>query len=123
MLELVHCHIAKQPVPPCEMNAAIAKPISDIILKLMAKNAEDRYQSAWGIKADLELCDRKLAEFGRIDHIQLALQDVCDRFQIPQKLYGRDREIAMLLAAFDRVASPENNSEARFKKDIYHRAT
>ena len=58
MLELVYCHIAKQPVPPHEMNAAIPKPISDIILKLMAKNAEDRYQSAWGIKADLELCDR-----------------------------------------------------------------
>jgi PAS domain S-box-containing protein len=118
ILELVHCHIAKQPVPPHEMNAAIPKPISDIILKLMAKNAEDRYQSAWGIKADLELCDRQFAEIGRIDRIQLALQDVCDRFQIPQKLYGRDREIAMLLAAFDRVASPENNSEARFKVEM-----
>lgn len=126
MLELVHCHIAKQPVPPHEMNAAIPKPISDIILKLMAKNAEDRYQSAWGIKADLELCDRQFAEMGRIDRIQLALQDVCDRFQIPQKLYGRDKEIALLLAAFDRVASLENdriagfqnNSEPRFKVEM-----
>jgi PAS domain S-box-containing protein len=126
LLELVHCHIAKQPVPPHEMNAAIPKPISDIILKLMAKNAEDRYQSAWGIKADLELCDRQLAEIGRIDRIQLALQDVCDRFQIPQKLYGRDKEIALLLAAFDRVASLENNriagfqhnSEPRFKVEM-----
>ncbi|MCC3438581.1 AAA family ATPase [Microcoleus sp. PH2017_05_CCC_O_A] len=126
MLELVHCHIAKQPVPPHEMNAAIPKPISDIILKLMAKNAEDRYQSAWGIKADLELCDRQFAEMGRIDRIQLALQDVCDRFQIPQKLYGREKEIALLLAAFDRVASLENNriagfqnnSEIRFKVEM-----
>jgi PAS domain S-box-containing protein len=120
MLELVHCHIAKQPVPPYEMNAAIPKPISDIILKLMAKNAEDRYQSAWGIKADLELCDRQFAEMSRIDRIQLALQDVCDRFQIPQKLYGRDKEIALLLATFDRVASPENknNSETRFKVEM-----
>jgi serine/threonine protein kinase len=117
-LELVHCHIAKQPVPPHEVNTAIPKPISDIILKLMAKNAEDRYQSAWGIKADLELCDRQLAEIGRIDRIQLGIQDVCDRFQIPQKLYGRDREIAMLLAAFDRVASPEDNSETRFKVEM-----
>ena len=118
MLELVHCHIAKQPVPPHEMNAAIPKPISDIILKLMAKNAEDRYQSAWGIKADLELCDRQLTEIGRIDLIQLGLQDVCDRFQIPQKLYGRDREAALLPEAFDRVASPEDNSEARFKVEM-----
>jgi PAS domain S-box-containing protein len=109
MLELVHCHIAKQPVPPHEVNGAVAKPISDIILKLMAKNAEDRYQSAWGIKADLECCDRQLAEIGRIDRIQLALQDVSDRFQIPQKLYGRDQEVALLLAAFDRIACPEDN--------------
>ncbi|WP_239651769.1 serine/threonine protein kinase [Neosynechococcus sphagnicola] len=54
ILELVHCHIAKQPVPPHELNATIPKPVSDIVMKLMAKNAEDRYQSAWGIKADLE---------------------------------------------------------------------
>jgi PAS domain S-box-containing protein len=126
MLELVHCHIAKQPVPACEMNTAIPKAVSDIILKLMAKNAEARYQSAWGIKADLELCDRQLAEMGRIDHIQLALQDVSDRFQIPQKLYGREKEIALLLAAFHRVACPEdnriagfqNNSEPRFKVEM-----
>jgi PAS domain S-box-containing protein len=117
ILELVHCHIAKQPVPPHEMNAAIPKPISDIILKLMAKNAEDRYQSAWGIKADLELCDRQFAEIGRIDRIQLALQDVCDRFQIPQKLYGRDKEIALLLAAFVRVASPSENRVASLEKN------
>jgi serine/threonine protein kinase len=118
LLELVHCHIAKQPVPPHEMNAAIPKPISEIVLKLMAKNAEDRYQSAWGIKADLEHCDRQLAENGRIDRFQLALQDMCDRFQIPQKLYGRDKEVALLLAAFDRVACPEDNLEPRFKVEM-----
>jgi PAS domain S-box-containing protein len=118
MLELVHCHIAKQPVPPHEMNAAIPKPISEIIMKLMTKNAEDRYQSAWGIKADLELCAKQLTEIGCIDRIQLAIQDVYDRFQIPQKLYGRDREIAMLLAAFDRVVCPEDNSKPRFKVEM-----
>ncbi|MEH2252205.1 AAA family ATPase [Nostoc sp.] len=112
MLELVHCHIAKQPVEPDEINATIPKPVSDIILKLMAKNAEDRYQSAWGIKADLENCADQLEEIGQIDSIQLALQDVCDQFQIPQKLYGRDKEVAMLLAAFDRVACPEDNRVA-----------
>ncbi|MEH2038016.1 protein kinase domain-containing protein, partial [Nostoc sp.] len=112
ILELVHCHIAKQPVPPHEINTTIPKPVSDIILKLMAKNAENRYQSAWGIKADLEICAEQLAKIGQISSIQLALQDVCDRFQIPQKLYGRDKEVAMLLAAFDRVACPEDNRVA-----------
>jgi PAS domain S-box-containing protein len=112
MLELVHCHIAKQTVPPHEINTTIPKPVSDIILKLMAKNAENRYQSAWGIKADLEICAEQLEEIGQISSIQLALQDVCDRFQIPQKLYGRDKEVAMLLAAFVRVACPESNPVA-----------
>jgi PAS domain S-box-containing protein len=125
ILELVHCHIAKQPAPPHKLNAAIPKPISEIILKLMAKNAEDRYQSAWGIKADLELCAQQLAEIGRIDRIQLALQDVCDQFQIPQKLYGRDPEIALLLAAFerasladDRIAAFQDTSEPRSKVEM-----
>jgi PAS domain S-box-containing protein len=125
ILELVHCHIAKQPVPPHNLNAAIPKPISDIILKLMAKNAEDRYQSAWGIKADLEFCDRQLAEVGRIDSVQLALHDVSDQFQIPQKLYGRDSEIALLLAAFeraslvdDRIAGFQDNSEPRSRVEM-----
>ncbi|HBL58500.1 MAG TPA: hypothetical protein DDZ80_08275 [Cyanobacteria bacterium UBA8803] len=111
LLELIHCHIAKQPVLPHEINATIPKPVSDIILKLMAKNAEDRYQSAWGIKADLEHCLRQLEAKGRIDDIQLSLQDVSDQFQIPQKLYGREAEIAALLAAFDRVAEGKGDTE------------
>ncbi|MBD2679174.1 MULTISPECIES: AAA family ATPase [Nostoc] len=113
VLELVHCHIAKHPIPPHEINTTIPKPVSDIILKLMAKNAENRYQSAWGIKADLEICAEQLKEIGQISSIQLALQDVCDRFQIPQKLYGRDREVAMLLAAFVRVACPESETTSQ----------
>ncbi|MBD2077109.1 AAA family ATPase [Phormidium sp. FACHB-592] len=104
ILELVHCHIAKPPVPPCELNAAIPKAISDIILKLIAKNAEDRYQNAWGIKADLEICLRQVTETGKIDNIQLGLQDVSEQLHIPQKLYGREAEIAALLATFEKVA-------------------
>jgi PAS domain S-box-containing protein len=103
MLELVHCHLARQPVSPHELNAAIPKSISDIVMKLMAKNAEDRYQSAWGIKADLEICLHQFAETGHIDHTQLGLQDVSEQFQIPQKLYGREAEIEALLAALERV--------------------
>lgn len=104
VLELVHCHIAKQPTPLHELNAAIPAAVSHIIIKLMAKNAEDRYQSTWGIKADLERCAEQLSASGQISYIQLGLQDVSDRFQIPQKLYGRGAEIAALLAAFERVA-------------------
>jgi PAS domain S-box-containing protein len=110
VLELVHCHIAKQPVPPCELNSAIPKAVSDIVMKLMAKNAEDRYQSAWGIKADLENCAEQLAASGQINLIQLAVQDVCDQFHTTQKLYGREAEIAELLAAFERVAGREGNA-------------
>jgi PAS domain S-box-containing protein len=104
LLELVHCHIATPPIPPHELNATIPQPVSDLILKLMAKNAEDRYQSAWGIKADLERCAQQLAEMGQINAISLGLQDVSEQFRIPQKLYGREAEIAALWVAFDRVA-------------------
>ncbi|QLE57950.1 AAA family ATPase [Nostoc sp. TCL26-01] len=112
VLELVHCHIAKLPTPPHELSRTIPQPVSDIILKLMAKNAEDRYQSAWGIKADLEQCAEQLAASGQINHIQLGLQDVSDRFQIPQKLYGREAEIAILLAVFERVAGKRDDTES-----------
>ena len=105
VLELVHCHIAKLPIPPNELNPTVPKPVSDIVLKLMAKNAEDRYQSAWGIKADLENCAHQLALNSHVKPIQLGLQDVSARFQIPQKLYGRDAEIATLLTAFERVVT------------------
>ncbi|MBE9178556.1 AAA family ATPase [Oculatella sp. LEGE 06141] len=104
VLELVHCHIAKQPVPPHELNATIPKPVSDIVMKLMAKNVEDRYQSAWGIKADLANLAAQFNTTRQINTIPLALHDISDRFHIPQKLYGREAEIATLWAAFESVA-------------------
>jgi PAS domain S-box-containing protein len=113
ILELVHCHIAKQPDPPHELNAATPKAVSDIVMKLMAKNAEDRYQSAWGIKADLERCAAQLAKIGQIDRFQLGLEDVSEQFCIPQKLYGRETEIAALLVAFDRVVGEEGAERGR----------
>ncbi len=111
ILELVHCHIAKPSIPVHKLNATIPKPISGIILKLMAKNAEDRYQSAWGIKADLERCAGKLAEMGQINAMSLGLQDVSEQFCIPQKLYGREAQTKALLAAFDRVVKKETFGE------------
>ncbi|MGG6239412.1 AAA family ATPase [Nodosilinea sp. AN01ver1] len=115
ILELVHCHIAKSPIPPQDLNAAIPEAVAAIILKLMAKNAEDRYQSAWGIKADLEDCAEQLKTRGQINAFPLGRQEVADQLQIPQKLYGREEEIAALVAAFERVAgrsaSPDLTSD------------
>jgi PAS domain S-box-containing protein len=118
ILELVHCHIAKQPVPSHELNAAIPQPISEIILKLMAKNAEDRYQSAWGIRADLERCVEQLETDGRIAPFPLGLQDISNQLQIPQKLYGREAEIRTLLTAFDGVATGRNEGNSRFNVEL-----
>ncbi|MBE9129492.1 MULTISPECIES: AAA family ATPase [unclassified Coleofasciculus] len=103
-LELVHCHIAKQPIPPHELNSAIPKTLSDLVIKLLAKTAEERYQSAWGIQADLVLLLMQLEANGEIEDIILGENDVSDTFQIPQKLYGRDAAIATLLTAFERVS-------------------
>ncbi|MEG4279966.1 AAA family ATPase [Microcoleus sp. MON1_C1] len=103
-IELVHCHIAKQPIPPQELNPEIPKPVSDIVMKLLAKTAEDRYQSAWGIQADLELCLTQLQTQGKIEDFTIGQHDISDKFQIPQKLYGRETEIESLRAAFERVA-------------------
>jgi predicted ATPase/signal transduction histidine kinase/tRNA A-37 threonylcarbamoyl transferase component Bud32 len=105
-LELVHCHIAKVPLSPRQEKADIPQSISDIVMKLMAKKAEDRYQNTWGIQADLEQCLQQLKTTGIIADFAVAQQDISDKFQIPQKLYGRQQEITQLLAAFARVASP-----------------
>ncbi|MBD3885473.1 PAS domain S-box protein [Phormidium tenue FACHB-886] len=113
VLKLVHCHIAKQPVPPHEVNPAIPAIVSDVILKLMAKNAEDRYQSAGGITADLELCLLQSETTGHITVFKLGTQDVSDQFQIPQKLYGREEELAALLAAFKRVTGEGEGKRKR----------
>jgi predicted ATPase/signal transduction histidine kinase/CheY-like chemotaxis protein len=109
-MELVHCHIAKPPVPPHELvgahgGATLPTIVSDLVMKLMAKTAEERYQSAWGLKADLETCLHQLQTSGQISDFPLAHQDISDKFQIPQKLYGREKEVETLLAAFERVAA------------------
>ncbi len=103
MMELVHCHIAKQPIPPSQLNPEIPQAVSDIVMKLLAKNAEDRYQSALGIKADLEFCLNQLQNQGKIIDFVVGRQDVSDQFQIPQKLYGREQYIDSLLTTFEQV--------------------
>ncbi|MBE9228436.1 AAA family ATPase [Phormidium sp. LEGE 05292] len=105
-MELVHCHIAKAAPLVREINPQIPSVLSEIISKLMAKNAEDRYQSALGLKYDLEKCLCQLKETGEIHRFEIGRRDVCDRFLIPDKLYGRETEVETLLQAFERVANP-----------------
>lgn len=103
-LELVHCHIARQPIPPEEVSPAIPRPLSDLVMKLLAKNAEDRYQSAYGICADLQNCLDQLRQYQTIDPFPVGSRDISIQFQIPQKLYGREREVGDLLRAIEHFA-------------------
>jgi predicted ATPase/signal transduction histidine kinase len=108
-LELIHAHIA-QPAPDlCTIRPEIPTPIAQIIHKLLAKTAEDRYQSSTGLTADLENCLQQWQTTGSILQFAIAAQDHSDRFTIPEKLYGRETEVAQLLAAFARVASPKGD--------------
>ena len=111
-MELVHCHIARQPIPPIAINPAIPQVLNDLVLKLMAKNAESRYQTVVGIKHDLEKCLKEYSERGTIQLFELGSRDISERFVIPEKLYGRETEVFTLLAAFQRVACPQENSAA-----------
>ncbi|MEH1884468.1 trifunctional serine/threonine-protein kinase/ATP-binding protein/sensor histidine kinase [Nostoc sp.] len=119
-MELLHCHIAKQPdrfriqngdrrlanaaLTKLENEEAVPQVLCDIVMKLMAKNAEDRYQSALGLKYDLENCLEQLNFKDKIETFKIATRDVCDRFLVREKLYGRENEVQQLLTAFERVS-------------------
>src|SRR6266436_6644313 len=104
-MELIHCHIARKPVPPSERLETVPAAVSALVLKLLAKTAEERYQTAAGVEADLRRCLADLELYGRIDRFPLGAYDVSDRLLIPEKLYGREREIDTLLTAFERVVA------------------
>jgi len=104
-MEWVHCHIARQPIPPGERSKNVPAPVSAIIMKLLAKTAEERYQTAAGVERDLRNCLAQWETQRLIDEFPLAQEDVPDRLLIPEKLYGREREIDTLLASFDRVVA------------------
>ena len=104
-MEWVHCHIARQPLPPDKRSAHIPGPLSAIVLKLLAKTADDRYQTAAGLIIDLQRCLAEWQATGGIAPFPLGQRDASDRLLIPEQLYGREREIDRLLAAFDRVVA------------------
>jgi predicted ATPase len=104
-MELVHAHIARQPVPPSERSKDVPSPVSGIVMKLLAKTTEERYQTAAGAANDLRRCLDEWETHHRIDDFPLGEQDTPDRLVIPEKLYGRETEIETLLNSFDRVVA------------------
>jgi PAS domain S-box-containing protein len=102
-MEWVHCHIARLPIPPKERSKNVPVPVSAIVMKLLAKTAEDRYQTAAGAGNDLRRCLAEWENRRRIDEFPLGDHDTPDRLLIPEKLYGRAHQIDILLASFERV--------------------
>lgn len=104
-LEWVHCHISKNALPVNKVNRIIPDVLSNIVAKLISKNAEDRYQSSYGLLADLEECKERIRKGFHDFSFELASSDVSPVFQIPQKLYGREEEINSLVSHFDNASN------------------
>src|SRR5579863_6761185 len=104
-MEWVHCHIARQPAAPSERLRNVPSAVSAITMKLLSKTAEERYQTAAGVERDLLRCQSQWESVGSIDDFPLGEQDTPDHLMIPEKLYGRDREVDTLLTAFDRIVA------------------
>ena len=102
-MEWVHCHIARQAAPPHERSQNVPVPVSAIIMKLLAKTPEERYQTAAGVERDLRRCLEDWYRERGIHTFPLGEHDRPDRLLVPEKLYGREREVGTLLASFDRV--------------------
>ncbi|WP_437711811.1 AAA family ATPase [Sorangium sp. So ce448] len=109
-MELIHAHLALAPAPPSRLDPAIPEAISGVVLKLLAKNAEDRYQSAEGLLADLERCREALRSTGTIEPFVAGQRDRQDLFRIHQKLYGREQDIEALTASFERALKGSRES-------------
>ncbi|WP_437680983.1 AAA family ATPase [Sorangium sp. So ce131] len=104
-MELVHCHLARTPTPPHAASAEVPRALSDIVMKLLSKAAEDRYPCAEALRADLEECLRRYEADGRIDPFPLGERDAGGRLWLPEKLYGREAEAQAIVAACERAAA------------------
>ncbi|TMA87166.1 MAG: GAF domain-containing protein [Deltaproteobacteria bacterium] len=107
-MEWVHCHIARRPAPPAERRGDVPGVVSAIVLKLLAKTPEERYQTAAGLERDLRRCLAAWEAERRLDDFPLGEDDTPDRLLVPEKLYGRSREVDTLLAAFNRMVTSGN---------------
>lgn len=105
-LEIVHKHMTETAVRPSEIDPSIPDVLSDIVMILLSKNAEDRYQSSIGLKNDLETCFALYKKMGRINVFKLSTYDYSGHFIIPEKLYGRKRELQTLMQAFEEIKDP-----------------
>ena len=104
-MEWVHCHIARKPLPLEERSTRVPASVSAIVMKLLAKTGEERYQTAVGVNGDLQRCLAEWETLGRVDDFPLGEHDVPDRLLVPERLYGRTREITTLVASFDRMVA------------------
>ncbi|HPK21365.1 MAG TPA: diguanylate cyclase [Smithella sp.] len=102
-MELIHSHIARQPLPPDHLNPSIPPVLSSIILRMLSKNPEERYQNCLGIMADLDECLRQLHQKGQVDDFPIATKDISIRFNIPRTLVDRDHERIELMRCFERT--------------------
>lgn len=100
-IEWFHCHIACKPEPPVLVNPQVPAMVSDIVMKLLSKAVQERYQSAVGLSADLHRCLAQWQQQGKIEAFELAQRDAPGQFHLPQHLYGREREVQSLLQAFE----------------------
>jgi len=103
--EWVHCHLARTPPAVSTLVPEIPWPVSEIVLKLLAKAPEDRYQNAGALRADLERCLSQWRSSGRIEPFTVGAGDVPDHLLLPHRLYGREQELATLRAAFEDMAA------------------
>jgi PAS domain S-box-containing protein len=106
-MELIHAHIAIMPEPPVKINSKIPVIVSDIIMRLLAKNPEARYQNGFGLETDFRQCLERLGKGKKIESFELGKNDISNRFIIPQKLFGRENDIEKLIASFEEVANNE----------------
>ncbi|MFH0958867.1 MAG: AAA family ATPase, partial [Pseudomonadota bacterium] len=104
-LDMVHSHMAREPVRPNQINSSIPGVLSDLVIKLMAKSAEERYQSAAGLKADLNRCLMQFRNKGSVEGFDLGSQDYTENLSIPQKLYGRSKELSVLHQALEKATA------------------
>jgi predicted ATPase/anti-anti-sigma regulatory factor len=101
----IHAHLVRVPVPPHERTPGVPRALSEVVLKLIAKAPEDRYQSAEGLVADLEVCRARVAATGTAEPFPLGTADQVEEILLPARPIGREPELSALAAALDRAST------------------